>query len=276
MKIFKSPLLTAVIILISSLAFGLFIMCAIWLASGGSLEISAAAAIYRLSALVCVIIISTLLLVYVIKKNIMYRRISVIMESEGATPQLYAMLKNQADRARGEKAKAMSLLTLASYLAEGGHYSECYEVLDKIKTEKLNPFYQDEYHNVRLYANLMQGNIDGADEVLKNAKANFERARLREYNMPVLRTLGVYEYAKGNFAQAETLLMQAKNNAPTKQAMADCCLYLGLCYLKTGRKEYAKAAAEEAAGQVRTVYQKENLKKLMKLVEKAYAVSDGQ
>ena len=122
----------------------------------------------------------------------------------------------------------------------------------------------------------MQGNIDGADEVLKNAKANFERARLREYNMPVLHTLGVYEYAKGNFAQAETLLMQAKNNAPTKQAMADCCLYLGLCYLKTGRKEYAKAAAEEAAGQVRTVYQKENLKKLMKLVEKAYAVSDGQ
>ena len=67
-----------------------------------------------------------------------------------------------------------------------------------------------------------------------------------------------------------TELTKAALNAPTKQAKADCFLYLGLCYLKTGRKEYAKAAAIEASWQVRTIYQKENLKKLMKLVEKAY------
>ncbi|WP_164489114.1 hypothetical protein [Ruminococcus sp. Marseille-P6503] len=271
MRTLKAAVVSAVIIIAFSFVCGLFVMCMVWLVSGARLDVFELSIIYRFSVFVCIAALCILRLADCVGKSIMYRRIAHIMETDGATLQLYAMLKNQADNARGAKAKATALLTFASYLTEGGHYKECYEILEKISLENLSPFYQDEYFNVYLYARLLDGDMDGAGEIYEKASSNFERARLREYNMPVLHTLGVYEYAKGNYTQAEALLLQAKNSAPTKQAKADCSLYLGLCYLKTGRKEYAKAAALEAAGQVKTVYQKNNLKKLMKLVEKAYA-----
>lgn len=270
MKDLKTIIVSAGIIIAFSFVFGLFVMCTAWLVSGAKLDVSRLSIIYRMSAFVCIVVLCIFWLADSVRKNMIYRRISHMMETDGATPQLYAILKNQADKARGTKAKAIALLNLASYLTEGGHYKECYEILEKIPIADLSPFYQDEYYNVYLYAKLLDGDIDGAEEIYAKALSNFDRARLREYNMPVLHTLGVYEYAKGNYTQAETLLMQAKNNAQTKQEKADCSLYLGLCYLKTGRKEYAKAAALEASGQVKTIYQKENLTKLMKLVEKAY------
>ncbi len=270
MKNLKIVIAAVVLIVGYSLVLGLLAMCGAWLISGTRLDIYDLSVVFRLSVFVCILGLCILWLAHGVRKGIVNYRVSHIMETDGATMEIYALLTNRVDKARGAKARAMAQLSLASYLTEGGHYKECYQVLSQIDVEDLSPFYQDEYYNVQLYARLLDGDIDGADEILSNASFNFERASQREHNMPVLHTLGVYQYAKGNFSQAEELLTKAALNAPTKQAKADCFLYLGLCYLKTGRKEYAKAAAIEASGQVRTIYQKENLKKLMKLVEKAY------
>ncbi len=197
-------------------------------------------------------------------------RIHSIMAEEGVTPELLSMLKNQADKAKDSATSGMANLMLASYLVEGGYFRQCFEILEKIDREALPARYQEEYFNVYVYANLMMGDIETADGIYKANKSYFERAMLRESNMPVLHTLGVLEYAKGNYIKAENLLMQAKNNSQTKQGRCECNLYLGLCYLKTDRADYARLAVIEASKQASTVYQRRDLEKLKKLVENAY------
>lgn len=50
----------------------------------------------------------------------------------------------------------------------------------------------------------------------------------------------------------------------------ECDLYLGLCELRFGRKELAKAHCECVAGEVSDEKQQAELEKLMALVERAY------
>lgn len=270
LRMIKYSLMLSAIILITSLFGGLVVMCIVWLVCGMRMNAASAFIIYRYSAAIFIAVLGVYHILKIIITEAVCIKIRRIMSEQGVTPELLLILKKRVDRSKTPYLKAANSITLASYLIMGEYFDECYKILREIKFENLSDVYQEEYFNVYVYANLMQGNVYAAEDIYKNSQSYFERAKLREQNSPVLHTLGTLEYAKGNYALAEELLMQAKKAAFSKQNKCECNLYLGLCYLKTDRIKLAKAAACEASKQTCTIYQRRNLEKLMKLVECAY------
>lgn len=255
-----------------SMFTGLVVMCAMWLISGMKMPFSSALNVYRSCTTACMMASIAYVIVRTCVKCSEIKTMSRILLYEGVTPQLLSVLRSRADKASSPAAKGAAQLDLAAYLVEGEFYEQAFQVLSSVDFTKLTHIVQEEYYNIYVYANLMMGDIDAAERIYSEASRYFERARLRRNNSPVLHTIAVLQYARGNYVQAETLLIQAKNSAASKSSLCCCDLYLGLCYLKTGRPEYAKRAAIAASKNISTVYQKSDLEKLMRLVEKEYTI----
>ena len=94
---------------------------------------------------------------------------------------------------------------------------------------------------------------------------------MRSSPMPVLHTLGALEYAEGDYLRAENYFTQALAYAVGKAARCDCEMFLSLCYLKTGRLQYAVRAAKTAAKDAATVYQRRSIEGLRAQLEQAAA-----
>ncbi|MBR1393707.1 MAG: hypothetical protein IJ561_07735 [Ruminococcus sp.] len=201
-----------------------------------------------------------------------------VISEKGVTPELLSFARRRIDKARSDEDKAREQLVLASYLAEGGFYDRCFEVLREINLTDLSDESQEEYFNIYVYINLMVGDTAAARGIYDGAKMFFDRARLRAGCMPVLHTLGVLEYAEGDYLKAENYLVQACAVSKNKGSVCECEMFLALCYMKTGRARQAIAAAKAAAGHAMTVYQRRKIEGLRAQLEKEYTTeqTEGQ
>ena len=201
------------------------------------------------------------------------RRVRRIMFEQGVTPELLGIMLRRVGRAKTPAQKAECQLDLASFLSEGCCYERSFEVLGMIDLRDLSESSKEEYFNIYVYTNLMAGDVAAAREIYRSAKYFFDRARMRHSAMPVLHTLGALEYAEGDYVRAENYFTQALAYAVGKAARCDCELFLALCYMKTGRLQYAVKAAKTAARDASTVYQRRNTEGLRAQLEK---ISSGK
>lgn len=200
-----------------------------------------------------------------------YYSFSRTIAREGVTPEVLGSMKKWADKPRDPAERTDRQLLLGEALSEGCYFRRAFSVLSEIDTDLLSEQAKEEYYNVYVYTNLMMGDVASADRIYTAAKRYFDRARMRLSAMPVLHTLGVLSYAKGELVQAENYLNQALRNSYSKQSRCDCCIYLSLCYLKAGRIDLAINNAAEAAGQAVTYRQKHELLELRRRIEAACA-----
>ncbi|MBR6872492.1 MAG: hypothetical protein IKN17_03175 [Ruminococcus sp.] len=195
------------------------------------------------------------------------RRIKKIMFEQGVTPELLSIVKRRADKSRTPGQKAEAQLVLASFLSEGCCFERCFEVLSEIDPRELCESSKEEYFNIYVYTNLMAGDTAAALRIYDSSRLFFDRARLRNSAMPVLHTMGALEYAMGDYVKAENYFTQALAYAVGKSSRCDCEMFLSLCYLKTGRIQYAVSAAKNAARDAATVYQRRSIEGLRMQLE---------
>lgn len=201
--------------------------------------------------------------------------ISGIRFREGYSERYYTILRKKLALRKRRKTSALgNTVFYASELANGRHYDEAFAELEKISPETLSDEELAYYFNALIYFSLLCGNTEQAERYYAVSADCLERYKHKKATGgAILRTLAVLEYARGNFTAAESQLSYVKYNAKSRGIQITCDLYLGLIYLHTGRREHAKHAALEALPQVTTPRQKEDLAKLMKLVERAYSLA---
>ncbi len=214
-----------------------------------------------------------LMLMYLLVKCLVFLfyelRIKLIFKKHGVNDELIDMLKESVLKAKNPAKKAALMLRVAGFYGEGEFYDECYESLGYIDFNLLNNIGKMQYYNIYIYANTLQGNISVAEQLCRQGSFFINNEMIpAKLRAPVWHTIAVLEYAKGEYQNCENLLMQAMNSSKSRLLICDCNLYLGLCYLQTGRKEMASACADNAKKQVSSLYQRENLEKLKKLIEK--------
>lgn len=253
----------------AALAGGYIIMCLYWLFTG-----------CKYGAMVCLdFFLKTSCLIFIAggAANIIsaslsiakIRRLDRLYEKLGASDSYYEQLRMTLSGRKGISDEG--LLSLASAYLSGERYEECYRTLEEISFEKLTAAGQSNYFNILLYGKLMEGDVRTANGIYRSSRHYFDRALTMKRHGHILHTLGVLEYANGRYARAEGYFNSAKGESGGDISLrCDCDLYLGLCYLKTDRKEYARQAAICAAGETDDPRQEINLKKLMRLVENAY------
>ncbi len=273
MKLLRAIAAAAAAVLLVSVSTSILCVAAAYLLTNGRLKHPFYCGL--LFAAASAVIMLAILAVRILIINARYSRIRKIMYEQGVTEEVVSILSAQIEKHSNPVIKDQNRIVLASYLAEGGMFKQCFEVLSQIDASLLSHRWQEEYYNVYVYANLIMGDIDTARQIYQSSKEIFDRARLRPDCSSIMHTVGVMEYAVGNYAQAESLFIQAKNRSSDKSGRCECDLYLGLCYLRTDRPDYARLAAEEAAACVTTIYQRQNLEKLKKHIEKAYLKQKG-
>ncbi|MGN0594921.1 MAG: tetratricopeptide repeat protein, partial [Hominimerdicola sp.] len=253
---------------------GFCIMCVYWLCTGMKYNLFGClrAFIPAFAAVFAFLITATVYYaVYSSKKR---KELISFKEKNGFCDEYYKKVKQYL----GTKGKlsASKLLYLASAYAEGERYEECADTLKRIRFSHLNSSQQNEYFNIMLYNSLLKGDIEASEKIYISSMHYFERAMLGKNSAHIKHTLGLFYYAKGELAKAENYFINAKATTKNKSLAGDCDLYLGLCYLKTNRREYAKQCAVEASKEITEYSQKINLRKLMILVEKAYGIKTAE
>ena len=238
-----------------------------WLISGRAFVLPEMIRFGAVAAVVFIAVRLLVRLVFFIRRISNDRRMRKIMFEHGVTPELLSIMKRRVDSSKTPEQKAENQLILASYLSEGCCYERAFEVLAEIDPRRLSFPSREEHFNIYVYTNLMAGDIKAAREIYNASRYFFDYARMRSSAMPVLHTMGALEYAEGNYIKAENFFTQALAYAVGKAAKCDCEMFLALCYMKTGRLNYAVNAAKTAAGDAQTVYQRRSIEGLRAQLE---------
>ena len=254
----------------SSIVFGFCVMSIFWLITGMKYNLFVCFKVFipvmcltfalLLSITICISVMSAH------RRNILAK----FRNEHGYSDEYYQMvikLLGGTDKLNNSKR-----LSLAAAYSEGERCDKCTEMLKTIDFSALNSAEQNEYFNIMLYNSLLKGDIERTKTIYQRSFYYFERALFSKNSSHIMHTLGVYFYAVGELAKAENYFVSARVRTNDLSLKGDCNLYLGLCYLKTNRREYAKQCAIDASKEISGQSQKINLRKLMILIEKAYGI----
>lgn len=183
---------------------------------------------------------------------------------QGDDPQrAYDLLERKISHTSSPTKKNAYYLILSAVYTETDSFDKALETLEKTDFTELSENLKQEYFNAYMYTYLLKGDIKNAEKVYTDAEPYFARPA-----PSVLHTLGVFEYAKGNYGKAKSYLLQSKSADGSDRNVCDCDLYLALCSLKEGRLKDAKALADEAESTLMTKSEERDLTKLRKLIDR--------
>lgn len=200
------------------------------------------------------------------------KNVSDMLDSQGYSDEYFSMLKKYVDKS-SEKNKAMAMISLAGELSDAGKSKEAISVLKQISLVGATDEVIADYYNAYIYILIMGGDLENAEIAYGAGRKFLDMYKDKKSNgAAILHTLGVLEYARGNLPKAENLFILAKARSKHQDVENTCNMFLALIYLKTGRLIYAKKITADTIPNIKNPRQKQDIIKLMKLVESAYGL----
>ena len=242
---------------------GFFAMVGVWALSEDKPSPSECLNILRIVSAAGAVAAAVIRLIYTLIDSRPVNKALKLSEQGNDPEKAYSLLKNKISRTGDPSKKNAYMLILSAVYTEAETYDEALETLEGIAFTELSQSLQQEYFNAFMYTYLLKGDIKNAEKVYKEAEPYFASPA-----PSVLHTLGVYEYAGGNYGKARSYLLQSKSADSSDRNVCDCDLYLALCSLKEGRADDAKALADEAEETLVTSTEEKNLAKLRAVIEK--------
>lgn len=260
---------TVALILAAGLSLSYMVMCVFWLVTGCKFGARVCVGVFAKAALPCVMLVCLAEAVWLIISVRKIKNLERFYDEQGASDEYFARLEKYLTR-KSDEAQS-GLLKLAGAYAANDRLEDCFSTLERMDISQLSAIEQGDYFNMLVFGKLMAGEFQQAQTIYDMSRHYFHRALKQRKCGYILHTLGVLEYARGEYGRAETYFQRAYVcHGAGEMLKCECDLYLGLCELRFGRKELAKAHCECAAGEVSDEKQQAELEKLMALVERAY------
>ena len=198
------------------------------------------------------------------KRNRMKR----FLMKKGYCDEFYNIIRKKILNKSGKKAVEFRLF-LVKQLCFGERYDEALEEISGIDTSKMAESLFGEYYSLCFYATLMSGAVDESLRICRIGGDYITRNPLGQLG------LGIYKYSIGKYPDAEDIFLDFKFFTD-KYIRQSAGMYTALCYLKCNKKEEAKDIVCELIPTVDNPVLKENLAKLMRLVEIAYSALEEE
>ncbi len=189
---------------------------------------------------------------------------------EGYTDRFFKYFEKRAKRAITKKKKFDATMALASCYAEAGRYTDAVDTLHRIDFYSLSEKARAEYYSTALYTEIISGNTAEAEKIYAAGKGLLQKYSGGSFGEEIDRTLAALSFARGDFYDAETKLLDLCEQALPERIASSCGVYLTMVYLQTDRLEKAKAAAEMTIPNVSSYRDKQALLRLMKCIENGY------
>lgn len=213
---------------------------------------------------VCIIIATIKATVRLSRNN----RVEKYLTKKGYCDEFYNRIKKKLDT-KNEKKLFKGRLFYAKQLCDGERFEEAVEVMGSIDPKTVDVKKLDKYYSHYFYVLVFSQKLSDAEEMFEMADEYISQTNIG------LLAKGVYHYAKEDYAEAEDSLLDVGFFA-SKHTKETAKMFLALCYLKCKKKNQAKKIVCELICEVTNPVLKDNLLKLMKLVEVAFSVADEE
>lgn len=189
---------------------------------------------------------------------------------EGYTDKFFAYFEKRTKRALTKRRKNAAAMALASCYAEAGRYTDAVDTLHRIDFFSLGEKARAKYFNTALYIEIISGNTAEAEKIYAAGKSLLEKYSGGSSGEEIDSTIAALSFARGDFYDAETKLLELCEHALPEHVASACGIYLTMIYLQTDRLEKAKAAAEMTIPNISSYRDKQTMLRLMKCIENAY------
>lgn len=196
------------------------------------------------------------------------KRAKKVLRKKGYCKEYFDLLERKRLKLSGSAISAENDLLLAKEYCDGRCYDNAFAVLRDIDLDGFDSKMAASYYN--LYARLfvMTGDLDGARASMKLGEAFIKKVK---NNSDIRLTEALMKYAEGNYDEAKSGFKSLLNCKPLETRVW-AGMYLALIYLRKHEKEKARKLAVALGEYKKTPRQSEDMLKLLKKIEAAYAI----
>ncbi len=222
-------------------------------------------------ACVCAAVALFFHLIYVIVLNIyraQRRKAARILKKTGYSKDYYDVLEDKRRKLKNSVFSSTNDLCLAKEYCDGRRYESAFEILRNINIDDFDLKDATSYYALYAYVFTITGDLKNARFALELDEPFIERLK---GSVEADFAKALLAYAEHNFSDAKSgfkALLKCRNN----EIRVWAGLYLGLLYLRMHSKEKARKLAVSLSSCKKTPRQSEDLLKLLKKIETAYAL----
>lgn len=210
-------------------------------------------------------------LIYVTVLNIFRlqrKKAANVLKKTGYSKEYFDLLENKRRKLSGSSLSARNDLCCAKAYCDGRRYDDAFAVLRDIDLDRFDSKLAARYYVLYTYLFLLTGDIESA----KSTVALGEPFSSKFPDMPEKRlTNALLKYAEKDYYGAKDGFEEMLDCKPI-EARVWAGLYLGLVYLRLGKKELARKLVGTLGKYKKTPRQSEDMIKLLKKIETAYAL----
>lgn len=210
-------------------------------------------------------------IIYVIILNIyrgQRRKAAKILKNEGYTQQYFDLIERKRKQLAGKNISCTNDLCAVCEYCDGRRYESAFEILRNINVDEFDLKDATVYYALYAYVFILTGDLKNARFALELGEPFVEK-RHGSVENDFAKALLMYaehdfEGAKAGFKE----LLSSKNS----KLKVWSGMYLGLIYLRLHKKDRARKLAVSLSDMKKTPRQSEDMLKLLKKIETAYAI----
>ncbi|MCD7770771.1 MAG: hypothetical protein LUH23_01565 [Oscillospiraceae bacterium] len=228
-------------------------------------------------SLACVMIAIALivLVVYLIVKCVLASQRSKakkVLRKTGYSAEYFALLEKKKKHLSGSYLEAVNDLCLAKEYGDGRRYDSALEILRNVDIDKFKVKDAAHYYSLYAYIFILTGNLDNAGFAIDLGVPFAEKAKDKS-GMEFVSALLLYAQKDYDGAEnAFTPLLKCHNN----EVRVWAGMYLGLIFLRQHKNDSARKTVVALSKFKKTPRQSEDILKLLKKIETAYALEEEE
>ncbi len=195
-----------------------------------------------------------------------------ILRKTGYSKDYFDRLEHKHHQLEGTSLGARNDLLLAKEYIDGRRYDDAFAILRDINVEDFDSKQCAAYYTLYTKLFIMTGDLEGARKTLDIGSSYINKYST---DSEVRLVKALLKYAEGDYESARKRFENLLTCKPVETRIW-AGLYLGLVYLRLCKKELAKKLATTLSGYKKTPRQSEDMLKLLKKIEQAYALEEQE
>lgn len=228
-------------------------------------------------SLACIIGVISLAahIIYVLVLNIyrsQRRKAAKTLRRTGYSKEYFDLLEKKRRKLSGTSLGAKNDLCIAKAYCDGRRYEDSFSVLRDIDLDRFDSKMAAEYYNLYTYLFLLTGDVESARSTVALGEPFCSRYPDRAEQKL---TAALLKYADKDYDGAKDDFEALLNCKPI-EVRVSAGLYLGLVYLRLRKKELARKLVGTLGKYKKSPRQSEDMLKLLKKLETAYALEEQE
>ncbi|MCD7785031.1 MAG: hypothetical protein LUH18_05555 [Oscillospiraceae bacterium] len=195
-----------------------------------------------------------------------------VLRKTGYSAEYFALLERKKNHFKGSYLEAVNDLCLAKEYGDGRRYDAALDILRNVDIDKFKINDASHYYSLYAYIFILTGNLENAGFAIDlgvpfSEKAN-DKSEMEFVSALLLYAQKDYEGAENAFMP----LLKSRNN----EVKVWAGMYLGLIYLRKHENENARKTVVALSKLKKTPRQSEDILKLLKKIETAYALEEEE